>query len=263
MTSLREDMAERGRAVYDRDASPYAGTELHAAERRLLAEIGTRWGAVRMLDIGIGSGRTTLTFGAVAGEYTGIDYSGEMVRRARERATLVPRARIEHGDARAMPEFADGSFDVILFSYNGIDSIDADGRMQALREIRRVLAPDGTFVFSSHTIQRPRLRFPSLTWKRPVFSTRAVLGAIRNRIRFRLANGPRDFDELEARGIAVFFEAHRFQLALCYVTPAECIRQLAEAGLQVTDVVTAEGRSLPPPYGTDDPWLFYWCRRAA
>ncbi|HVZ48670.1 MAG TPA: hypothetical protein VG916_07795, partial [Gemmatimonadaceae bacterium] len=55
------DMAERARAVYDREPAAYAGTELHPAERRLLAEVGTRWGQVRMLDIGVGSGRTTLT----------------------------------------------------------------------------------------------------------------------------------------------------------------------------------------------------------
>ncbi|HVZ47889.1 MAG TPA: hypothetical protein VG916_03825, partial [Gemmatimonadaceae bacterium] len=136
------------------------------------------------------------------------------------------------------------------------------GRLAALREVRRVLAPDGVFVFSSHTLQRPRLRIGRLHWSRPVYSLRVVLGAIRNRLMFRLVNGPQDFAALEARGHAVFLEAHHFALAQYYVTPAACIRDVEGAGMTVTEVVAMDGRSLGAPYRTDDPWLFYWCRRA-
>lgn len=256
-------MAELARSVFDREPGMYGGVELHPAERRLLAEIGPNWGKMSMLDLGIGSGRTTLTFGAICREYVGIDFSTEMVRLARERAAGIAQASIQPGDARAMPEFADASFDVVLFSFNGIDSIDHEGRLATLREVCRVLRPGGLFVFSSHVLAQPRYALGRFQWGRPLFSLRVALGALRNRAMFRLANGVVDFPALAARGHATFFEAHRFTLALYYVAADECARQVAAAGLQLTDVVDTSSRRLDPPYHTADPWLFYWCRRSA
>ena len=49
----------------------------------------------------------------------------------------------------------------VLFSYNGIDELNPEARRyEALREIRRVLAPSGRFVFSTHNILRMLLPYP-------------------------------------------------------------------------------------------------------
>jgi len=60
-----------------------------------------------------------------------------------------PDADISWGDARDLSPFADGTFDMVMFSWNGIDTLDRKGRLLALAEIARVLKTDGVFVFST------------------------------------------------------------------------------------------------------------------
>lgn len=260
--SAPAEMAERTRGIFDRQPEPYAGVDLHPAERRLLAEVGPRWGQVAMLDLGVGSGRTTLTFGAICGEYVGIDFSPAMVRRAREHAAAIPRARIDQGDARDLSAFAAGHFDVVLFSFNGLDAVDHDDRRRVLREVARVLKPRGRFVFSSHNLIPPWERArPATSLRRPVFLARVWLGALRRRVRFRAANGAIDWNDVTRRGHAVFVEAHDYALPQYFVTPTECARQVAEAGLVLDAVVAMDGTDLAAPHRAHDPWLFYWCTK--
>ncbi len=118
-------------------------TELTAVERELVdtyVPLGSR-----LLDIGVGAGRTT---GELASrcDYTGIDWSPEMVARTRE---AFPNVSIAVGDARAL-DFPDESFDVVFFSFNGIDYLELPGRHRAYLEAHRVLRHGGVFIFSSH-----------------------------------------------------------------------------------------------------------------
>lgn len=100
----------------------------------------------RVLDIGIGGGRTTALFRGLTRTYTGIDYTEKMVDLAR---TAHPGVTFRHMDARDLSAFADESFDLVMFSFNGIDSVDHAGRLRIIDEVRRVLAPHGLFVFST------------------------------------------------------------------------------------------------------------------
>lgn len=100
-----------------------------------------------VLDLGVGTGRTTAWLSQRASRYLGIDYAPAMVAAARR---LHPDAEIREGDASDLSDLADGEFDVVVFSYNGIDYVDDEARSRCLAEIHRVLVPGGTFVFSSH-----------------------------------------------------------------------------------------------------------------
>ena len=75
---------------------------------------------MKMLDIGVGGGRTTLHFAPLVKEYVGIDYSQNMIKACQERFAQVS---FQTADARSMGIFKDSTFDFILFSYNGIDYI--------------------------------------------------------------------------------------------------------------------------------------------
>jgi ubiquinone/menaquinone biosynthesis C-methylase UbiE len=256
-------MVESPQTIYARDTGRYLNVDLHPVERRLLDAVGTRWGETSMLDMGVGAGRTAYTFGAVCGRYVGVDFVPEMVELCRERFGETERARFAVGDARSMAEFADASFDVVLFSFNGIDSIDYEGRLRALRELRRVVRPDGLFVFSSHSLLSDPGWFPlpRLHWTRPFLWVRGTLKTLYYRLRFRAANPGLDLGAGRERGwMSITDDAHDFRLSQCYVTPEESLRQIREAGFCVEAVLDCSARVLTPPYTASDPWLFYWCK---
>jgi len=101
----------------------------------------------RVLDVGCGAGRTTVELARRDIDVVGIDVSEPMVDAAMD---AYPDLTFEVGDATAL-RFEDESFDHVLFSYCGIDYVHPEeDRVQALREIRRVLRPGGYFAFSTH-----------------------------------------------------------------------------------------------------------------
>ena len=107
-----------------------------------------------ILDIGVGAGRTTALLQTISQQYTGIDYTQEMVEVCRARH---PGARILHMDARDLSSFADEQFALVVFSFNGIDAVNLDDRRKILREVHRVLQPGGLFIVSARQPIGPRL----------------------------------------------------------------------------------------------------------
>lgn len=118
-------------------------------EPAVFAACEDAWKGGDVLDIGVGAGRTCEFLPQATKSYIGLDYVPGMVRAARAR---FPDLDLRRGDARDLSEFADASFDFVLFSFNGIDSIDHDGRMQSHREAWRVLRPGGAYMFSGHNL---------------------------------------------------------------------------------------------------------------
>src|SRR5579863_2063492 len=128
-------------------AAEYARLDYLTGCERFLIETYVAPGAA-VLDLGVGGGRTTPYLLERAGRYLGVDYSAEMVRLCREK---FPGIEFCEADAASMPQLEDKSFDVILFSYNGLDALwPSEKRRSCIGECRRLLRAGGFFVFSAH-----------------------------------------------------------------------------------------------------------------
>jgi ubiquinone/menaquinone biosynthesis C-methylase UbiE len=132
--------------------SSYADRDtLLSSEATWLTRNADRFRGTRILDLGMGCGRTSPHLMSVSSNYIGVDYSHAMVDCARRR---LPGVDFRIGDARAL-DFPERSFDLVVFSFNGIDYVDRADRWRILREVNRVLVLGGTFLFSSHNLGRP------------------------------------------------------------------------------------------------------------
>jgi SAM-dependent methyltransferase len=130
-------------------------------ERNVLNELAPRLRDRRLLDIGVGAGRTAWFLPLMSDDYVAIDYTPEMVAAARHNH---PGLDIREGDARDLSDFEDGRFDFVMFSYNGLDALDHADRALALAEFHRVLAPGGILMYS--TLDKTGRDFTTTPWNR-------------------------------------------------------------------------------------------------
>ena len=187
--------------------------------------------APKILDIGVGGGRTTALLYPHAKEYVGVDYVPAMVDLARRKQ---PYATYKVMDARDLSEFPDGHFDLVVFSYNGIDAVNKEGRIQIMKEVSRVLDPNGMFVFSTMNMdwegfgaRRPLIE---LTWTRnPVrMAARLALafaGLVKRQYFIR-------FEETGDDYAVRLHPAHHFGIMIHTTSPKTVRSQLSECGFK-------------------------------
>ena len=100
-----------------------------------LNEVGVQRGD-RLLDVCCGTGDLAIGAQARGAEVTGLDFSAQMLERARRKQ---PEIEWVQGDALALP-FEDASFDEATVGFGVRNVADLGG---GLRELRRVLEPGG------------------------------------------------------------------------------------------------------------------------
>ncbi|MEM9542363.1 MAG: methyltransferase domain-containing protein [Cyanobacteria bacterium P01_E01_bin.42] len=234
---------------------------LQPAELAIAERLKDRLSELKMLDIGIGGGRTTKHFYPLVKEYTGIDYSEEMIAICQQRFIHSSQSiTLEVGDARKM-RFADNSFDFILFSFNGIDYVSHGDRLQILSEIQRVGKPGCYVCFSSHNLQAVEKLF--------VFKERISLNPLKtyvNLVMFallRLFNRGIDRDRIKnSSHLILRDESHNFRLQTYHIRPDEQIKQLA-ANFQDIDIYSWQSGQKILDAGDraldTDLWLYYFC----
>ena len=113
----------------------------------------------RVLDIGVGAGRTTEHLAPMASLYLGTDVSKAMIDACHERFPARAGMAFEVLDARDMRRLEDESFDFVVFSFNGLDLVgDHHSRIAALTEMRRVCRMGGIVCFSSENLGYAEMR---------------------------------------------------------------------------------------------------------
>lgn len=141
---------ERAYNDYDRFAQVYARLNedspfLALYERPAILSLAGDVRGRRVLDAGCGSGMQTAELRRRGATVTGVDGSAGLLALAFER--LGPETPLCHADLTQPLPFADGAFDLVLCSL--VMHYLADWE-PTLREFRRVLAPHGRVVLSTH-----------------------------------------------------------------------------------------------------------------
>jgi ubiquinone/menaquinone biosynthesis C-methylase UbiE len=229
--------------------------ELFEAERVLFEKLSATIRNKKILDLGIGAGRTTTYLHLLTTDYTGVDYVPEY---AEETSRKFPDAKILCADARDLKEFEDQSFDFALFSYNGLDCISNEDRLKALKEIYRVLKYEGVFMFSSHN--RDYQNFKKLPWRRKFeYDAQFLKFSL-----YCLYHLPKHFKmkkhEIYTDDYALVNDPdHRFSLLLYYISIEKQEKQLAKIGFTGVEAYDSQGRLVKSD--TVSPWIYYLAKK--
>ncbi len=217
----------------------------------------------RMLDIGVGGGRTTIHFAKRVREYVGTDYSESMIAACEQRFSEHPdTVSFKVCDARSMEMFETDSFDFVLFSFNGIDYVLHEDRRKVLEEMRRVGKPGGYVAFSAHNLNSA-LKMFTFRWMISLNPKRIRRTAKRLLLRFFYNRHVRKEALRNAPYAELYDGAHKGKLFNYYIRPTVQVEQLNEffTEIQVFSLTTgAEIEDWAQLENIQDSWLYYLCR---
>jgi len=130
---------------------------------RLMDVLGLPSGA-RVLDVPCGQGRHSHLLAEAGFDVDGLDYSPDLLARARRRGTGA-RLRYTRGDMRRMPARWTGRFDAVLnlFTSFGFFAEPSDDA-RVIAEFARVLAPGGVLVWHGGNRDGVMARFLARDW---------------------------------------------------------------------------------------------------
>jgi SAM-dependent methyltransferase len=194
----------------------------------------------RVLDIGIGTGRTAGFLHPLARRYVCIDYSQEMVDHVRK---ALPGVEVHLADMRDLSRWGAAEFDFIFAPNNVFDAVSHEDRLRILAEARRVLSADGLLMFSAHNRRsRTAGKPPRLAYSRnPIAQARYVLEYLKRR-RNHLRVGRLHLHEEE---YALLNDVgHNYALLHYYIDRDTQRRQLEAGGFRPLEVFDSDGRSL-------------------
>jgi malonyl-CoA O-methyltransferase len=131
---------DRWAEVYDHDANPLQALE-EPVVRRMIGDPR----ALKVLDLGCGTGRHTLWLAAHEASVTGVDFSEGMLEEARRKPGAEQVRFLRHDLHTPLP-LGDGEFDLVVSGLVLEHLRELDG---FFREVKRVLKNDGRAVVSA------------------------------------------------------------------------------------------------------------------
>jgi predicted TPR repeat methyltransferase len=151
------DPKEIVRAGYDAIADRFAEWQARIADETRLGYLDDLLELLPerpdMLELGVGAGVQSSRLLAEHGRLTGIDLSGEQLRRARER---LPGATLIHGDFTVV-ELPPASFDAVV-SFYVLNNLPQEELGPLLRRVAGWLRPGGWFLASLPSSDNPGWR---------------------------------------------------------------------------------------------------------
>lgn len=238
-------------------------SDLQKPEKTIFDLLSNEMKNFKMLDIGVGAGRTTSFFADKVKEYKAIDYSEKMIDACKRKfRNKISEENFIVADARDLSIFQSGYFDFILFSFNGPDYVSPEDRQKILDEIYRILKPNGYFCFSSHNLQasinwgKIKLRLNPFAMFQKILLDQRILKINRE----QLKNTSSDY-------LILNDGAHDFGLITYYVRPSFQIKTLKEIGYsEIRIFELSKGKELDinnkmELAGDTSAWLYYLCRK--
>ncbi len=220
----------------------YYSAELSCAEAAALLKYQKALAGRDVLDLGVGTGRTTRYLAPLARQYACIDYSPHMV--AHVRAHMQDIA-VRLGDMRDLSAFEPASIDFVVASCNLIDAVSHADRAKVFDEVHRVLRPDGVFYFSTHNLDfstalhGPHLQLSRNPGKQVLHLLRFVRQVVNHRRTGKLRHIENNYALLDDPG-------HDYQLLHYYINRQVQEDQLAQHGFATLDVFSESGHALKP-----------------
>lgn len=230
---------------------------LFLPEKILFERIGSQINGKPVLDIGVGTGRTSEALRALSEDYTGIDYSPEMIARARQRH---PDLTYQCLDARDLSSFSDQSFALVCFSFNGIDYVSHEDRLQILREIKRIARSGGYFCFSAHNRQYCELE-QDLRLQAFEFTPNPVKLAYRSLLRVRSIYNARTLRrrQIATPEFAILNDSEQSHgLMTYYISLRHQIEQLDQIGFGDVEAFGLDGETLDTSRECNDSYMIHY-----
>lgn len=225
--------------------------ELFPAEKVLFEKLSPQIKNSKILDIGIGGGRTTKYLLPLASDYTGVDYVQQFIEQVKGK---FDGGNYLVGDARNLKEFEDETFDFVLFSYNGIDYVSHEDRLKVLLEVYRVLKKGGKFMFSSHN--RDYKFFGKPYWLKNFRFSAANVKNLLSYFFFLPRHLLLKRHEVFKSGYAVVNDSdHRYSLLVYYTGIAAQIDQLEKTGFFNIEAYNEKGEFVKTD--TESFWIYY------
>ena len=190
-----------------------------------------------VLELGCGTGRVALPVARDGATVVGIDRSGPMLDRARQRAKrarLQPQVKLVRGDIRYLP-FPDRSFPLVMAPYGILQSLLVERDLaKTLAAVSRVLRKNGTLGLElvadlpawDEYSKRVSLRGKRGPNGKPITLVESVK---QDRVR-QVTRFEQEF--VEGRGKSAVRK--KFGLAFRTLTVPQMVRRLEKAGLEVS-----------------------------